>query len=126
MKDYIDSNEKLDKALHMVYERLMASGPGEPTLVFNMVFNMFRLRSSHVHIVSKTVELNLGQLRTHLLFPNSHPIVQEDVERLKGAREVNEEQRDLNWTKEPEQKHPKWLKQHWAMMKDLKAFGLGQ
>ena len=56
-----------------------------------------------------------------MLFQNSHPIVQEDLERLQRMGSRDSVEYDLNWTSEPEETHPRWLKQHWAMMQDLKA-----
>lgn len=61
------------------------------------------------------------KLRTQLLFPNSHPIVQDDLERLKKMGPRNAVEYDLDWSSEPEETCPKWLKQHWAMMQELEA-----
>ena len=61
------------------------------------------------------------KLRTQLLFENSHPIVQEDLQRLQQIRSGNSVEFDLDWTSEPEETKPRWLKQHWAMMQELKA-----
>jgi hypothetical protein len=60
-------------------------------------------------------------LRTQLLFQNSHPIVQEDLERLQQMKSRNSVEFNLDWTSEPEETTPRWLKQHWAMMQELKA-----
>ena len=46
----------------------------------------------------------------------------EDIERLKRASSGKTGTKyNLNWTEEPEEKHPKWLKLHWEMMQELKA-----
>ena len=60
-------------------------------------------------------------LRTQLLFQNSHPIVQEDLERLRQMKSRNYVEFNLDWTSEPEETTPRWLKKHWAMMQELKA-----
>jgi len=56
-----------------------------------------------------------------ILFANSHPVVKEDVDNLKGKNTRNKTKYDLNWEEEPEQKHPKWLKKHWSMMQELQV-----
>ena len=56
-----------------------------------------------------------------MLFPNSHPIVQDDLERLKKMGPRNAVEYDLDWSSEPEETCPKWLKQHWAMLQELEA-----
>lgn len=60
------------------------------------------------------------------LFANSHPVVEEDVERLKSiaAATLKKKKFSLDWEEEPEETHPKWLKQHWAMMQELQAGSL--
>ena len=71
-----------------------------------------------VYIVFKVI------LRADLLFPKDHPIVLEDIERLKQTRLVSSQNipiYDLDWESEPEQENPKWLKQQWKMMRELKA-----
>ena len=70
----------------------------------------------------RVLKLNATKkLRTQLLFPNSHPIVQDDLERLKKMGPRNAVEYDLDWSSEPEETCPKWLKQHWAMMQELEA-----
>lgn len=59
--------------------------------------------------------------RMQILFANSHPVVKEDVDNLKGKNTRNKTKYDLNWEEEPEQKHPKWLKKHWPMMQELQV-----
>ena len=61
-----------------------------------------------------------------ILFPNSHPVVEEDVERLKSIAATTSKHKrfNLDWEEEPEERHPKWLKKHWAMMQELKAGSL--
>lgn len=49
-------------------------------------------------------------------------MVMEDIERLKRAGSGKTGKKyNLDWTEEPKEKHPKWLKLHWEMMQELKA-----
>lgn len=61
-----------------------------------------------------------------ILFANSHPVVEEDVERLKSIAAATSKHKkfNLDWEEEPQETHPKWLKQHWAMMQELQAGSL--
>ena len=61
-----------------------------------------------------------NHLRDELLFPNNHPLVQEDINRLKEGNR-REEFYNLDWSSEPEETLPKWLKQHWNMMENLQV-----
>ena len=58
-----------------------------------------------------------------LLFPNSHPVVKENVEKLKESGSgTGTTTFDLDWDEKPEEEHPKWLRKHWDRMEELEAF----
>ena len=54
----------------------------------------------------------LLKLRKHLLFLNDHPIVLEDLARFQeaGNHATKTTTYNLDWDVEPEETHPKWLK----------------
>lgn len=58
-----------------------------------------------------------------VLFPNTHPIVEEDVDRLTKAtvQKRRNEERQYDLQTEPTETKPKWLKEHWQKMEELKV-----